>query len=238
MIETVWQLAPVALGVMASPVAVMALIGILLSQDARRNGSAYLMGWVFCSSALTAASVAIFTAANATGAYREASWVPVVHLSVGVICVAGAVWTFTRARRLVARVAGTGAEDTESAVVPRMPGLVRSVEAVRPRRAFVLGIVIFLSPMNIALVAAAGIEMVLAELPPWQVMSMMVGFVIAASVPVALPVITVLARGDGADEMLRRLRSWMLQHHGYLSAGIFAGVGVLQLWKAVQGWAL
>lgn len=236
MIATVWQLFPVALGVMASPVAVMALIGILLSRHARRNGTAYLSGWVLCSSVLTAVSVIVFTAADASGAYRQADWVPVVHAVVGVICIGGAVWTFMRARKVVARVASARTPAEVTTAAPQLPGLIRSVEEFTPPRAFLLGLAIFLSPMNIALVAAAGVEIALADLPPDKAIPTMIGFVVASAALVAIPVITVLARGDGADPLLERLRSWMLRHNGYLSAGIFAAVGVLQLVKALQGW--
>lgn len=236
MIATVWQLLPVALGVMASPVAVMALIGILLSRNARRNGTAYLFGWVLCSSVLTVVSVAGFTAADASGAYRQADWVPIVHAVVGVICLGGAVWTFTRARKVVAQVARAHTPTEVAAAAPQLPGLIRSVADYTPARAFVLGLAIFLSPMNIALVAAAGVEIALADLTLNEAIPTMLGFVLASAALVAIPVITVLARGDDVDPLLERLRSWMLRHNGYLSAVIFTALGVLQLVKAVQGW--
>ncbi|QDE34829.1 hypothetical protein FIV50_08505 [Microbacterium foliorum] len=236
MIETIWRLAPVALGVMASPVAVMALIGILLSRDARPNGSAYLMGWTLCCGALSAISVGIFTAMDATGAYREATWVPIVHFVVGLVCLGGAIWTFSRARRVMAHVAAANVPGEEVPSPPKLPGLIRSVESYTSRRAFLLGLVIFLSPMNIALVAAAGVEIAQAEMPLSQSIPMLLGFVVAAAAPVAIPVLSVLARGDRADPMLERLRLWMLHHNGYLSAAIFAAVGVLQVFKAAQGW--
>ncbi len=236
MIEMIWRLAPVALGVMASPVAVMALIGILLSRHARPNGSAYLMGWTLCCGVLTAISVGAFTAMDATGEYREASWVPIVHFVVGLVCLGGAIWTFSRARRVMARVAAANIPGEGATAPPQLPGLVRSVESYTSRRAFLLGLVIFLSPMNIALVAAAGVEIAQAELPLSQSITTMVGFVVAAAAPVAIPVLSVLARGDGADPMLQRLRVWMLHHNGYLSAAVFAAVGGLQIFKATQGW--
>ncbi|MBT2485500.1 MULTISPECIES: hypothetical protein [unclassified Microbacterium] len=52
MFGALWQLIPVAIGVIASPVAVMALIGVLLSQNSRRNGAAFLAGWVVSATVL------------------------------------------------------------------------------------------------------------------------------------------------------------------------------------------
>lgn len=236
MVGALWQLIPVALGVMASPVAVMALVGILLSRDARRNGAAYLGGWLLSAAVLLAISIRAFAAADAPGAYREAPWVPFAHLIIGLVCVAGGLWTYFRARSVVARVSEARTPDDLAAAAPQLPGLVRSVARFTPGRSFLLGLGIFLTPMNIALVAAAGIGIVLATLPEPQLILAACGFLMAAAAPVAIPVFTVLARGERADPMLRRLREWMLHRSGYLTAGVLAAVGALQIVRAVGGW--
>lgn len=235
MFTEVWQLVPIAIGVMASPVAVMALIGILLSRDARRNGLVYLLGWILCSANLLALAILVFTLADASGSFHDAWWVPVVHLVVGLVCIGGAVWIHRRAGRLVARVAEENASGSP-AVAPRLPGLVRSVERATPLRAFVLGLGIFLSPMNIALVAAAAMEIVAADLPESQVLIVTGGFLAATVVPVAIPVVTLVVGRESAQPMLSSLRSWILHHHGDLTVVILIVVGLLQFVRAIDGW--
>lgn len=232
----VWQLIPVAIGVMASPVAVMALIGILLSRNSRRNGAAFLAGWVLSATVLLMAGLLVFSAAETPGAFRTAPWVPVVHAVIGLTCVGGALWTFFRARLVVARVAEARTPDELTEATPQLPGLVRSVARFTPGRSLLLGLGIFLTPMNIALVAAAAIGIVLARLPEPQLLLTVCGFLAAAAAPVAIPVFSVLARGEGADPMLRRLRRWMLHRSGYLTAAVLLLVGVLQFVKVLQGW--
>lgn len=236
MVGALWQLIPVALGVMASPVAVMALVGILLSRHARRNGVAYLMGWFASATVLLLIGILAFTAADAPGEFHEASWVPFVHISIAAVCLVGALWTFLRARLVVARVAAARTPDELAAATPQLPGLVRSVAGFTPGRSFLLGLGIFLTPMNIALVAGAAIAIVLATLPTLEVLLTAYGFLIAATAPVAIPVLFVLVRGDRADPMLRLLRQWMLRGSGFLTAGVLAAVGVLQIVRALQGW--
>lgn len=46
MLGVIWEILPIALGVVASPVAVLALLGIMLSDDPRHNAVAYTLGWV------------------------------------------------------------------------------------------------------------------------------------------------------------------------------------------------
>ncbi|MBT2485501.1 GAP family protein [Microbacterium sp. ISL-108] len=177
-----------------------------------------------------------FSAADTPGAFRSAPWVPIVHAVIGVVCTGGALWTFFRARLVVARVAEAHTPDELTAATPQLPGLVRSVERFTPGRSFLLGFGIFLTPMNIALVAAAAIGIVLARLPEPQLLLTVCGFLAAAAAPVAIPVFSVLARGEEADPMLRRLRRWMLHRSGFLTAAVLLLVGVLQFVKALQGW--
>lgn len=236
MLSQVWQLIPIAIGVMASPVAVMALIGILLSRHARSNGLAYLLGWVLCSANLLALAILIFTLADTSGALQDSWWIPVVHLVVGLICIGGALWIRRRARRLVRRVAEEGLDGVDAPVL-RLPGLVRSVEEFTSLRSFLLGLGIFLSPMNIALVSAAAIEIVAAELPQSQALIVAGGFLAAAVVPVLIPVLTLLMGKERAQPMLAGLRSWILHHHGDLTVVILVVVGLLQLFRAFERWS-
>lgn len=236
MFDAVWQLLPVVLGVMASPLAVLGLIGILLSRHARSNGVAYLVGWVASTAVLLTVSILIIAASGGAATYGEARWVAVVHLLVGVVCIAGAMWTYRRARRVLARMAAARTPDELAAAAPQLPGLVRSVARYTPGRSFILGMGIFLNPMNVSLVAAAGLAITHGAFAPVTRTLLSIGFVCAAALPVAIPVLIVLVRRERAEPMLRGLRRWMLKHNGYLSAGILLLVGVLQLIKALQVW--
>lgn len=235
MFSEVWQLIPIAIGVMASPVAVMALIGILLSRQARGNGVAYLLGWVLCSANLLALAILIFTVADASGALRDAAWVSIVHIVIGLICIGGGVWIRRRARRLVKRVTAAKGRG-EAAAALRLPGLVRSVEEFSPLRSFLLGLGIFVSPMNVALVAAAAIEIVAADLPQSQLLVVAGAFLAATVVPVAIPVLALLVGREKAKPMLAGLRSWILHHHGDVTVVILIVIGLLQIARALERW--
>ena len=65
MLGVVWEILPIALGVVASPVAVLALLGIMLSDDARHNAVAYTLGWVSSVTVLLVFWAALFTALGA-----------------------------------------------------------------------------------------------------------------------------------------------------------------------------
>lgn len=236
MTTVLWQLVPIALGVIASPIAVMALIGVLLSENSRRIGVAYLTGWTIAVVLSFLLWYAIFVI-SAVGEPREpALWVRLLHLILAIGLGTGAVLTYRRARNVLTRVAAASTPDEIAAATPQLPGILRSATQFTPRRALVVGGGIFLlNPLNISLVGAAALEIALSSLPPVQRAWLIAGFVLAAAAPVAIPVSVVVIRGKKADPMLERLRGWVVRNNGMVSAGLLLVVAFLQLGKALDG---
>lgn len=236
MTTALWALLPIALGVIASPMAVMALIGVLLSKDARRNGAAYLTGWTIAIILSILFWYVLFEALSLGEPREPAIWVRVVHLVLALGLGTGAALTYRRARAVLARMAQARTPDEIAAAAPQLPGILRSASRFRPRRAFVMGAGIFLlNPLNISLVVAAALEIALSSATPFQRVWLIAGFVIAAAAPVAVPVSIVLIRGPRAEPMLARLRRWIVRNHGMVSAGLLLLVAVVQLGKALGG---
>ncbi len=231
-----WELVPIALGVIASPLAVMALLGVLLSKDSRRTGLAYLTGWTIAVIVSFLFWYVIFVV-SAVGEPREpALWVRLLHLLLAIGLGTGAVLTYRRARTVLTRIAAARTPDEIAAATPQLPGILRSATQFTPTRALVVGGGIFLlNPLNISLVIAAALEIALSSLPSVQRVWLIAGFIVAAAAPVAVPVSVVLIRGEKADPLLDRLRAWVVRNNGMLSAGLLLVVAVLQLGKALDG---
>lgn len=231
-----WELIPIALGVIASPIAVMALLGVLLSKDARRTGTAYLTGW---TSAIVVSILFWYLIFEilAVGEPREpVAWVRIVHLLLAIGLATGAVVTYRRARGALARIAAARTPDEIAAATPQLPGILRSATRFTPRRALVVGGGIFLlNPLNISLVIAAALEIALSPLAPVQRAWLIIGFIVAAASPVAVPVSMVLLRGENAAPVLERIRAWVARNNGMVSAGLLLVVAALQLGKALDG---
>lgn len=236
MTTVLWTLLPIALGVIASPMAVMALIGVLLSQDARRNGTAYLAGWTVAVVLSILVWYVIFDALAVGGPREPPIWVRMVHLLLALGLGAGAALTYRRARSVLTRMSQARTPDEIAAATPQLPGILKSATRFTPGRSFVVGGGIFLlNPLNISLVVAAALEVALSSTSTFQRVWLITGFVIAAAAPVAIPVFIVLTRGPRADPMLARLRTWIARNNGMLSAGLLLVVAMIQLWKALDG---
>lgn len=88
--DLIVQLIPVAIGVVLSPLAIMALVAVLLSRLARVNGIAFLLGWAVGIVAVLALSMWIFSALQIRSLLEPPLWVAVVRLLLGLLLVGGA----------------------------------------------------------------------------------------------------------------------------------------------------
>jgi threonine/homoserine/homoserine lactone efflux protein len=235
-IATLWQLLPITLSVIASPVAVLALLGIMLSQDPRRNAVAYSAGWIAATAVLLVIWMAVLTSVGVDGPGSPRPVARVLHLVVALCCWGGAAVTYRRARGALLRLAAARTPEELIAAAPQLPGLLRSTEHYTARRSFLLGIGVFaLNPTNFSLVVATAISIVTSEFSSHGMVWLSVVFVIAASIPVVVPTALLLAKGAVARDALERLRTWVLRNNGFLSAGLLVLVGFLQLERAFEG---
>ena len=97
MLDVIWDLLPVALGVVASPLVIMALVAVLLSRRARVNGLAYLCGSAIAVVVALGAAYAIFGTLELEQRHDPPMWVPFARLVFAAVLFTGAVWTYRRA---------------------------------------------------------------------------------------------------------------------------------------------
>lgn len=130
MVELIWRVLPIALSVVASPVAVLALLGIMLSDNARRNAAAYSAGWILAVSALLAMSLWALVALEASPG-DEAPIIRALHVIIALLCFGGAAFVYRRARGTLERLSRARTPDEIVAATPSCPA--SSAPPSRPR---------------------------------------------------------------------------------------------------------
>ena len=195
MIELAWDLVPVLLGVVASPLAIIALIAVLLSRNAKTNGLTYLIGWA------CAVVIAVLFAYWLLGQIdprvkaEPAPWVAVARLAVGVLIGVGAVWTYRRSRLKIAAMAAASTPEEVVAAAPQLPGWLNSVETFTAPRSLSLGLGIFLlNPINVSCAFVAALDIRLAGMQSPAPHVFLTAFMILSILPMAIPVYLVLTR--------------------------------------------
>ena len=233
--ELILALVPVVLGVVLSPLALMALVAVLLSKRARVNGIAFLLCWMLGLSGLLVLFVGVFTVFEFTAIAEPPPWVPAVRLVLGLFLTASAVWVYRRGRAHVDRMATANTPREVVAASPQLPGWLHAVESFHPGRTFLLGLGLFvLNPVDASCAIIAALDLSLADVSPAAAAATAVGFIVIGILPIAAPVLYVLFRGSNAQPLLDALRSWVAGNTHVLNAALLLVIGALQLQKALS----
>jgi hypothetical protein len=228
------DLLPVALGVVLSPLAIMALVAVLLSRLARVNGIAYLLGWVVGLGGLLALFIWIFQLTGAHEHGRPPLWVAIVRILLGLLLVLVAVWVYRKGAARIRVMAQASTPREIAAATPQLPGWLQAVSTFRPVRTFFLGLGLFVvNPVDASCAIIAALDIALADVSAAAATTVALVFIIVGALPIAIPVVLVVVRGERAQPALDRVRTWIAGNTHVLNAALLLIIGVLQLEKGI-----
>ena len=228
------SLTPFALGVLFSPLAIIAMIAVLLSQRPGPNGVAFLIGWAFSLIAITLGFMAI---AGTFTVHRPSSppkWAGAVHLIIGVVLISSGLWLLVRGRRRMRAMAHAQGPGDVAAAAPQLPRMLQSVQHFKPGRCLLLGLGLFaLNPVDLSCAVGAGLELRLSDASTGLKAVTIVLFVLIGLLPVVIPLGLFAAERNSATTTLERLRIWIAGHNALITAVLFLFIGVQQLVKGI-----
>ncbi|TSD49822.1 GAP family protein [Rhodococcus sp. KBS0724] len=230
------QQIPLALGIIMSPLAVVAVVAVLFSDRARINSIAYLIGWFLGIIVSLSVSFAILTALQVHQRTHPPLWVPILHLILGAVLLAGAWFVYTRShRRMHAMVEATGPGEI-AAAAPQLPKMLQSVEHFTPGRSGILGFALFiLNPIDMSCAIAAAMNFRLSSATSSAQWASAVVFALVSASSVAVPVALLLIKKEKATEPLQRIRTWIATNTHLLNVGLLILIAAMQISKGIQG---
>jgi hypothetical protein len=232
--DLILALVPLAAGIVISPLAIMALVAVLLSARARINGVMYLIGWALGLTCVLVLGFTVLGGLKPAQSPTTPSWMSAVHILLGLVLIAGAVWSYRKGRTVLRQMAAATTPAEVVAAAPQLPGWLKAVATFTAVRSLLLGFGIFaLNPVDFSCALIAGMDIGSAHLPPGTQLTVLMIFGIVGVLPIALPVVMILTTGDRADPVLNRVRDWIAGHNGMLSAGMLLVIGALQLQKGL-----
>jgi threonine/homoserine/homoserine lactone efflux protein len=203
---------PLAVAIAVSPIPILAVILMLLTERSTVNAVALLLGWA-------AALIVIGGVVAALGIGRADSADPgtgliVAQFVLAAVLIAGAV------RRWRMRV--QPGDDHET------PKWMSAVRSVSPPRAFALGIgLIALNPKDGLLTVAAGARLAEADPGAGAAIVALLIFTVASSATIIAPILAEAAMGARAEPILERSRHWLERNGNAAVAVVLAVLGVL-----------
>lgn len=206
------ELLPRAAVVAISPIPILAVVLMLLTDRGRTNSLAYLAGW-----AAGMAGVAVVAALAGAGdvATSPSRPVAVAMLVIAIAFIIGAVVEFRRRPR-------KGEEHVS-------PWWARFLHGMGPAQAFGLGVLLIVVNAKDALATIdAGGHLANSDAGLAGKAVALAVFVLVGCLPVLVPIGIRFALGDDAEPTLHRWRAW-LERHGPLAVSIVLAVVAVAL---------
>lgn len=208
-----------AVGVATSPIPIVAIILVLMSARASRNGPAFLAGWTV---GVAAGCVLLLVLAGSidTGGDGTTSRSAVLRVVLGAVLLVLAARSFMKRPR-------AGEE-------PDLPKWMDGIEAISPWRAAGLGVLLSLvNPKNFVLIAGGMAAVASADLATAQEAVAVVVFVLVAISTVAVAVVVYTFAGSGRERVLQTARRWLEANNAVIMAVILIAIGVYLLFQGV-----
>ncbi|MGY1699411.1 GAP family protein [Geodermatophilus sp. SYSU D00766] len=223
------------IGVAMSPLAVVVLLALLGTRNARVNGPAFVAGWVAATVAVLLAGVALVRAFGGGRRGGPPAWLGPLHLVLAALLVAGAVVVWRRGRAKVLQAAFAPTAGATVVAAPALPAWLASVERFRPGRCALIGAAAFLlNPVDVSCTVGAAVDVATIDVGAVGAWIAAAVFVVIGSAAVAGPVAWYLAVPDRAAASLQRLQAWIARRTHVVNAVVIGLIGVMQLGKGVN----
>jgi threonine/homoserine/homoserine lactone efflux protein len=218
------QILPLAVGVALSPVPIIAVALMLMSQRARLNGPLFVIGWLIGLAVIGVVVLAVAGPGGASSDGKPATWVSVLKLVLGLLLLLLAVRQWHDRPR--------PGHEVEA---PKWMG---SIERFTPGKAFGAGAVLSgANPKNLLLAIGAAAAIAQTGIGSGDQAIAYVVFALIATVGVATPVVMFFALGDRSQRILAGLRDWMGQHNAVIMAVICLIIGAKLIGDAIGGFS-
>jgi threonine/homoserine/homoserine lactone efflux protein len=218
------ELLPFAVAMAVSPMLIIVVVLILVSDGARAKGLAFVSGRMLGVALILAVVFAVFVA---IGGHHVAHRGPpskaasIIRMLVGVALILLAARMFRNRPK-------PGEEPPPSALMRRVDGLTAP-------RAFVMGLALsFLDPASLSLGFIAGLDLAEAGAPSVATLAIAVGFVLIATVTVTVPLAIYLVGGAAAEARLGGIKTWLTTNEKAVMMVLFLIVGVYMIGRGLR----
>jgi threonine/homoserine/homoserine lactone efflux protein len=220
--EAIGQVLSLAVGVSLSPVPIIAVVLMLGTPAGRRNGPAFLVGWVVGLVVVGAIVLVVAGGAGASENDEPATWVDVLKL------VLGALLVLMAARQWRGRPRGD-----EPAVFPKW---MQTIDRFTVGRSIAMGVALSgINPKNLLLTVAAAASVAQAGVSTSDEVVAMAVFVAVGTIGPGIPVAIYFAMGGRAARLLNELKAWLGTHNAAIMAVLLLVIGTKLIGDGISG---
>lgn len=209
---------PLSVGAALSPMPVAALVLILMSNKAKINSIAFLIGWILGLAALVVFMSALIGDADAAmGTGSTIRWIQTV-LGIVLILFAIKQWK-SRAK---------------AGVTPTTPKWMGAIEGFSPVKSFCVGLLLAtVNLKNTPIGISVGVE--LSKYPVMERLNGFAFYLLIAGSTILIPTVSYLLFGNKLQRYFESLKTWLIDHNAAMMFVLFLILGVVMLSKALRG---
>ncbi|HYI53082.1 MAG TPA: GAP family protein [Microlunatus sp.] len=211
---------PLALGIMISPIPIIAAILMLLSPKAKGTSVGFLVGWVAGIVVALTAFILLASVIPQSGPDQSQPVAGVIKivLGAGMLLLAVKQW---RSRP------HPGEE-------PALPSWMSAIDGMTAGKGLGLGFLLSaVNPKNLLMAAGAGVVVGSAQLATGDLVIVVVVFTVIAAASVAVPVIGYLLASTSLTQPLESLRGWLVHNNATVMAVLLLVIGVTLIGKGI-----
>lgn len=224
MVNPIGDVLPLAIGVMISPLSIIAVISMLLSKRAKSNSLTFLLGWILGLITIGGAVLLIAGTQNFSPGSEPSTGASIIRVLGGLLLLflATMVW----------RISIRGEQ-------PKLLKQINAMDTFTTAKAFGLGL--FLSavyPKNLILTLIAALTIVQSQVSGLlniTVLSVFIIFLIISSILVVIPVLASFILGDKAAQTLNNWKAWNVEHYTAVMVVLMLALAAMNLGKGLNG---
>jgi hypothetical protein len=215
------EILPLAVALAAGPLPIIAIMLILVSEDARAKGVGFVFGRIAGLALIVAAGLVIFTLIDDPAlAHRDhpRPAMSVVRIVIGVLAIA-----------LAARMWRKRNE-------PSRPSLLtRRVEGLTVKGSVGLGLMVsVVDPASLSLGFLVGVDIAAARLPVPTAVIVAAAFVALSTLTITVPLTGYLAGGQAARDRLAGVKAWLESNEKAVMMVLFLIIGAMLIGRGIR----
>ena len=222
MSSAIGQILPLAIAIDISCVAIIAVILMLITPQARGNGLAFLGGWLVGLAVVGAIVLVVADTAGVATSSGPSKAASTIKLLLGLLLL------FAAWRQLKKR--------PKPGEEPPLPKWMKALDRFTPGRSFALGAALSgVNPKNLILNASAAMIIAQAGLSGGQQAVVIIVLVVVASIAVAAPVVVYFAMGKRSAHVLGEWKSWLEANNATVTFVVLLIFGVVLIGQGIGG---
>ncbi len=218
--KAIGEILPLAVALAAGPLPIIAILLILVSEDARAKGVGFVFGRIVGLALIVAAGLVIFTLINDPALGHRDHPRPamsVARIVIGVLAIALASRMWRRRNE------------------PSRPTLLtRRVEGLTVKGSVGLGLMVsVIDPASLSLGFLVGVDIAAARLPVPTAVIVAAAFVALSTVTITVPLVGYLAGGQAVRDRLVGVKAWLQSNEKAVMIVLFLVIGAMLIGRGI-----